>query len=80
MNYLGCSLVHFNVNAIAALNSFVMLYECWLGIPPDLSRFWYYYSPSRYTKFVYGRIGLSLRRHHRDEYILALFKGCWKNS
>jgi hypothetical protein len=80
MNYLGCSLVHFNVNAIAALNSFVMLYECWLGIPPDLSRFWYYYSPSRYTKFVYGRIGLSLRRHHRDEYIPALFKGCWKNS
>jgi hypothetical protein len=28
MNYLGCSLVHFNANAIAALNSFVMLCEC----------------------------------------------------
>jgi hypothetical protein len=46
MNYLGCSLVHFNVNAIAALSSFVMLCECWLGIPPDSSLFWYYYSPS----------------------------------
>jgi hypothetical protein len=42
MNYLGCSLVHFNPNAIAALNTFVMLCECWLGIPPDSSLFWYY--------------------------------------
>jgi hypothetical protein len=25
MNYLGCSLVHFNVNEIAALSSFMML-------------------------------------------------------
>jgi hypothetical protein len=79
MNYLGCSLVHFNVNAIASLNSFVMLCECWLGIPPDSSMFWYYYSTSRYTKFVYDGIGSSLRRHRRDEYILAPFKGCWKN-
>jgi hypothetical protein len=43
MNYLGCSLVHFNANAIAALSSFMMLCECWLGIPPDSSLFWYYY-------------------------------------
>jgi hypothetical protein len=28
MNYLGCSLVHFNVNAITALSNFVMLCEC----------------------------------------------------
>jgi hypothetical protein len=49
MNYLGCSLVHFNANAIATLSSFVMLCECWLGIPLDSSMFWYYYSPSRYT-------------------------------
>jgi hypothetical protein len=27
-NYLDCSLVHFNANAIAALSSFVMLCEC----------------------------------------------------
>jgi hypothetical protein len=67
MNYLGCSLVHFNTNAITALNSFVMLCECWLEIPPDSSLFWYYYSPS-------------LRHHRRNEYILTLFKGCWKNS
>jgi hypothetical protein len=46
INYLGCSLVHFNANVIAVLSNFVMLYECWLGIPPDSSLFWYYYSPS----------------------------------
>jgi hypothetical protein len=46
MNYLGCSLVHFNANSIAVLNCFEMLCECWLRIPPDSSLFWYYYSPS----------------------------------
>jgi hypothetical protein len=45
MNYLGFSLVHFNANVIAALSSFVMLCECWLGISLDSSLFWYYYSP-----------------------------------
>jgi hypothetical protein len=39
MNYLGCSLVHFNANAIAMLSSSVMLCECWSGIPPDYSMF-----------------------------------------
>jgi hypothetical protein len=39
MNYLSCSLVHFNANAITALSSFVMLCKCWLGIPPDSSMF-----------------------------------------
>jgi hypothetical protein len=39
INYLVCSLVHFNANAIASLSSFVMLCECWLGIPPDSSFF-----------------------------------------
>jgi hypothetical protein len=46
MNYLGCSLVHLNPNAISALSSFVMLCECWLGIPLNTNLFWYYYSPS----------------------------------
>jgi hypothetical protein len=46
MNYLGCSLVHFNTNAVSALSSFIILCECWLGIPPDTSLFWYYYSPA----------------------------------
>jgi hypothetical protein len=46
MNYLGCSVVHFNANVIATLSNFVMLSECWLGIPPDSNLFWYYYSPS----------------------------------
>jgi hypothetical protein len=46
MNYLGCSLVHLNSNTILALSSFIMLCECWLGIPLDTSLFWYYYSPA----------------------------------
>jgi hypothetical protein len=46
MNYLRCSLVHLNSNAILALSSYVMLCECWLGIPSDTSLFWYYYSPA----------------------------------
>jgi hypothetical protein len=80
MNYLGCSLVHLNSNAVSTLSSFVMLCECWLGIPLDTSLFWYYYSPARYTKTIFGGIGFSLRRNHRDEYIKATFKGCWKGA
>jgi hypothetical protein len=45
MNYLGCSVVHLNSNAVLALSNFVMLCECWLEIPPDTSLFLYYYSP-----------------------------------
>jgi hypothetical protein len=45
MNFCCCELVHFNPNAIAALSCFVMLCECWLGIAPDTSLFWYFYSP-----------------------------------
>jgi hypothetical protein len=80
MNYLGCGPVHFNPNVIAALSSFMMLCECWLGIAPDSSLFWYFYSPCRYGKVIFGGIGLSLRRHHCDEYINASFKGCWKGA
>jgi hypothetical protein len=80
MNHLGCSLVHLNTNAVLALSSFVLLCECWLGIPPDTSLFWYYYSLARYTKTIFGRIGFSLRRNRRDEYIKATFKGCWKGA
>jgi hypothetical protein len=80
MSYLGCSLVHLNANVVSALSSFAMLCECWLGIPPDIDLFWYYYSIVRYTKIIFGRIGLSLRRKCRDEYIKATFKGCWKGA
>jgi hypothetical protein len=45
MNFLGCELVHFNPNTIVALSCFAMLCECWLGITPDTSLFWYFYSP-----------------------------------
>jgi hypothetical protein len=80
MNYLGCSLVHINSNAVSALSSFIMLCECWLVIPLDTSLLWYYYSPARYTKTIFGGIDFSLRRNHRDEYIKATFKGCWKGA
>jgi hypothetical protein len=63
MNFLGCELVHFNPNAIAALCFFVMLCECWLGIASDTSLFWYFYSLIQYFKVVYLGIGLSLCRH-----------------
>jgi hypothetical protein len=78
MSYLRCSLVHLNANAVSALSSFVMLCECWLGIPPDTSLFWYYYSPARYSKTIFDGIGFSLRHKCRDEYIKATFKRCWK--
>jgi hypothetical protein len=80
MNYLCCSLVHFNASALAVLSSFMMMCECWLGIMPDSNLFWYYFSLSQNAKFIYGRIGLSLRHNHRDEFIPALFKGSWKHS
>jgi hypothetical protein len=44
IGYLNCELFHFNPNAISTLRTFVMLCECWLGIAPDTSLFWYYYS------------------------------------
>jgi hypothetical protein len=62
MNFLGCELFHLNLNAIAALSCFTMLCECCLGITPDISLSWYFYSPTRYDKVVYSGIGLSL--HH----------------
>jgi hypothetical protein len=74
MVYLNYELFHFNPNAISALGTFVMLCECWLGTTMDTSLFWYYYSPVRYSKVIYGRIGLSLCRHRRDEYIPASFQ------
>jgi hypothetical protein len=80
MSYLGCSSVHLNANVVSALSSFAMLCECWLGIPPDTSLFWYYYSPARYSKTIFGGIGLSLWRKCRDEYIKATFKSCWKRG
>jgi hypothetical protein len=53
-----------------------MLCECWLRIAPDTSLFWYFYSPTRYDKFVFSGIGLSLRHHYQNDYQDALFKGC----
>jgi hypothetical protein len=75
MNFLGCQLVHLNLNTIAALSCFTMLCECWLGIALDTSLFWYFYSPVRYDKVVLSEIRLSLRRHRWNDYINASFKG-----
>jgi hypothetical protein len=80
MSRLGCELVHLNLNAIIALSCFTMLCECWLGIAPYTSLFWYFYSPARYEKVIFFRIGLSLRRHRWKEYIRASFKGSWKGG
>jgi hypothetical protein len=80
MNYLECSLVHLNPNVVSALNSFIMLCECWLRIPLDTSFFWYYYSLARYNKTIFGGIRLSLRCKRREEYIKATFKSCWKGA
>jgi hypothetical protein len=80
MNYLGCSLVYLNVNVVSAFSSFVILCECWLGIPSNTSLFWYYYSPARYTKTIFSGIDFSLWRKRNDEYIKATFKGCWKGA
>jgi hypothetical protein len=43
LNFLRCELVHLNPNAIAALNCFTMLCECWLRITLDNNLFWYFY-------------------------------------
>jgi hypothetical protein len=80
INFLGCELVHFNPNAIAALGYFTMLCEWWLGITSDTSLFWYFYSPVRFTKVVYSGIGLSLRHHLSRQYIDDTFKSSWKDS
>jgi hypothetical protein len=78
INFLGCELVHFNSNAIAALNCFMMLCECWLGITPDTSLLWYFYSPTQYNKVIYSGIALSLHHHCIHEYIDATFKSSWR--
>jgi hypothetical protein len=75
MSHLSCELVHFNPNAIAALSYFTMLCECSLGIAPDTSLFWYFYSTSRYEKIVFSGIRLSLHRCRREEYIPTSFNG-----
>jgi hypothetical protein len=80
MNFLGCELVHFNLNAIIALSCFTMLCEYWLEIVTNTSLFWYFYSSTRYNKVVYSGIGLSLRRHRIHEYIDATFNCSWWGS
>jgi hypothetical protein len=80
MSHLGCELVHFNPNAIAALIYFMISCECWLGIVSDTSLFWYFYSLARYKNVVFSGIKLSLRHHRREEYILTSFKGSWKGA
>jgi hypothetical protein len=42
--------------------------------------FWYFYYLALYDKVVHSRIGLSLRRHRRKEYLNATFKGYWKGA
>jgi hypothetical protein len=60
LNYLGCELVHLHLNTITTLSCFSMVCESWLGIPPDTSLFWYFYSPAHYEHKVFSDIGLTL--------------------
>jgi hypothetical protein len=78
LNYLGFELVHLHPNAIATLSYFSMLCECWLGILPDTSIFWYFYSPARYEHIVFSGLGLTLHHNCWVEYLNVTFKGCWK--
>jgi hypothetical protein len=80
LNFLKCELIHLNLNTIIALSCFTMLCECWLGISPDTSLFWYFYYLARYDKHIFSRIGLSMLRHRRNEYLNATFKGYWKGA
>jgi hypothetical protein len=73
-------LVQKNPNDIATLSYFTMLCECWLGIAPNTSLFWYYYSPVWYDKTIFSEIELSLRHHRRKEYLDATFRGSWKGA
>jgi hypothetical protein len=76
INFLRCELVHLNSNAIVALNYFSILCECWLGIAPDASLFWYFYGLAQYEKQVFFGIRLSLHHHRWQEYLDATFKSC----
>jgi hypothetical protein len=60
LNFIGCELVHLNLNAIVVLSRFRMLCECWLEIPPNTSLFWYFYSPTRYERRMFSGIRLTL--------------------
>jgi hypothetical protein len=44
LGYLGYELIHLNLNVIAALSYSCMMCKCWLGIPPNATHFWYFYS------------------------------------
>jgi hypothetical protein len=78
--YIGCELVHRHLDFISVLSCFNMLCECWLGIPPYTSLFWYFYSPSHYECKVFCDVGLTLCHNHREEYLKVTFRGCWKGS
>jgi hypothetical protein len=80
LNYIGCELVHLDLNANSTLICFSIVCECWLHIPPDTSLFWYFYSPAHYKRNVFSGIGLMLHRNHREEYLNVTFRGCWKGT
>jgi hypothetical protein len=80
LNYIGCELVHLNLNAISTLSFFCMLCECCLRIPPDTSLFWYFYSPIHYEHKVFFGIRLMPRRNHWREYLKVTFRGYWKGA
>jgi hypothetical protein len=80
LNFIYCELVHLHPNAISTLSCFSMLCECWLGIPPDTSLLWYFYSPARYERKVFSSTRLTLRRNHREEYLNVTLRGYLKGA
>jgi hypothetical protein len=80
LSYIGCELVHLHLNIISVVSYSSMMCECWLGIPPDTSLLWYFYSPARYEHKVFSSIGLTLHHNRREEYLMVTFRGCWKGS
>jgi hypothetical protein len=75
LNFIGCELVHLNLNNITTLSCFSMLCECWLDVPHDTSLFWYFYSLTCYEHMVFSGIGIMLHRNRRKEYLNVMFRG-----
>lgn len=69
--HFGVELVNLVHNSITMLSAFVYLCEAYLGIPPDLELFQYFYGTSRQAGIA-GSYGLKLHDGKSNEYIQML--------
>lgn len=73
--------LHLKTNVVSALSVFVMLCECWLGIPPCLKLFRYFHLLSYYRHDgIVHSIGVQVRRNKRNEYIPYNGRGSWRHD